>query len=321
MTDVRGFLAAVFRMLKPGGRAFFMEPNLRFHRALMLTLADILAQLQTRADGFSQDRQKLHNVLAEARRLMLHQGDPAFLAGLVDKHMFEADAFEQMGLELGFETVEALPTLTHPTGIGVISTLCQQLGVGDEVRREVMKVMPAFSARYLRLLSPRDRSAVFLLWLEKGVGPRHRSFRGPPPDEEARYQEEQPPDPAGGLPPHWSLGLETHATADGVSLHLSGWCLLNADVLWLRVTLDGVSRDTPVWRPRPDVQDVINGAGLYPAWAALCSGLDADLRFEGVMASTEGVALAIEVILVDGSVLRVPAPERLGIGEQISVAA
>ncbi len=321
MTDVRGFLGDLFRMLKPGGRAFFMEPNLRFHRALMHTLADILAQLQTRQDGFSQDRQKLHNVLSEARRMMLHQGDLAFLATLEDKHMFEADAFEQTGLELGFETVEALPTLTHPTGIGVISTLCHQLGVSDELRREVMKLMPAFSARYLRLLSPRDRSAVFLLWLEKGTGPRHRSFRGPSPDEEGQSLSEQPPDPAGGLPPHWSLGLVTHATEDGVSLHLSGWCLLNADVRWLRVTLDGVARDTPVWQPRPDVQDVINGAGLYPTWAALCSGLDVELPFEGVMATTDGMALAIEVILVDGTVLPVPAPERLGIGEEISVGA
>jgi ubiquinone/menaquinone biosynthesis C-methylase UbiE len=46
--DVRGFLAEVFRVLKPGGRAFFMEPNLRFHRAMMHTLADILARLFAR---------------------------------------------------------------------------------------------------------------------------------------------------------------------------------------------------------------------------------------------------------------------------------
>lgn len=318
--DVRGFLAEVFRMLRPGGRAFFLEPNLRFHRALMHTLADILAQLQARVEGFSQDRQKLHNVLAEGRRAMLHQGDVAFLSGLEDKHMFEADAFEQMGTELGFASAAALPTALHPTAVAVVATLCGQLGVGEAVRRDVLRLLPAYSSRYLGLLAPRDQTATFLLWLEKGVGPQHRSFRGEAPNDEARYFAEQPPDPAGGLPAHWSLGLEARPIEGGIGLHLSGWCLVNADIRWLRVALEGVVREAPVWRPRPDVQHAMNGAGLYSAWNALCSGLDTELAFEGVAPSVEGLALALEIELVDGSVLRLPAPERLAIGEAISVA-
>ncbi|MDR3537761.1 MAG: class I SAM-dependent methyltransferase [Acetobacteraceae bacterium] len=318
--DVRGFLAEVFRSLKPGGRALFLEPNLRFHRALMHTLADVVAQLQSRGDAFSQDRQKLHNVLSEGRRAMLHQGDLAFLVSLEDKHMFEADAFEQMGLELGFASAEALPCGVHATGVAVVSTLCSQLGVGDAVRRDVMQLLPAYASRYIGLLSPRDQSSMFLLWLEKGVGPQQRSFRGPEPDEEADFLAEVPPDPAGGLPRQWSFGLEARPTQDGIGLQLSGWCLVNADIRWLRITLEGVTRETPVWRPRPDVQNLVNGNGLYSAWNALCSGVDTELAFEGVAPSTDGLALAIEIELMSGHLIQVKTPERLPLGEPISIA-
>lgn len=317
--DVRAFLVEVFRVLKPGGRAFFMEPNLRFHRALMQTLADVLAQLHARGEGFSHDRQKLQNVLAEARRVILHQGDLNFLASLEDKHMFEAETFERMGLELGFATAEALPTAPQPTGTGIIATLCGQLGVGEAVRRDVMKLMPAYASRYLGLLAPRDRSAVFLLWLEKKAGPQARGFQGPPPNEEERYFAEQPPDPMGGLSPHWSMGVVARPTETGIGLQLSGWCLVNADILWVRITLDGVTRQAPVWRPRPDVQTAINGNGLYPAWNAMCSGVDTDLSFEGVEPCAEGLPLKVELVLASGAVLHIRAPERLAMGEEVRI--
>lgn len=317
--DVRAFLAEMFRVLKPGGRAFFIEPNLRFHQALMQTLADVLAQLHLRDEGFSHDRQKLHNVLAEWRRRILHQGDLDFLADLKDKHLFEAEAFERMGLELGFASTEALPTASQRTGVGLIAALCDQLGVGEAVRRDVLKLMPAYASRYLSLLAPRDRSAAFLLWLEKKAGPQVRGFQGPQPDEEERHFLEQPPDPLGGLSPQWSMGVVARPTETGIGLQLSGWCLLNADILWVRITLDGVARQAPVWRPRPDVQQAINGNGLYPSWNAMCSGVDMDLSFEGVVPSREDLPFKMEVVLANGAVLHVRAPERLAIGEEVRI--
>lgn len=319
--DVRGFLAAVFRCLKPGGRVFFMEPNLRFHRALMQTLADVMAQLLARDDAFSADRQKLVNILAEGRRAMLHQGDIAYLSDLEDKHMFIAEDFEQMGMELGFASAAALPCGNHPTGIAIVASLCGQLGIGDTVRKEVLELLPAYSTRYFANLSRRDLSSVFLLWLDKGIGPQLRHFEAPVPTEETPYLQETPPDPAGGLPARWSFGLEAWPTEDGLALRITGWCLVNADVSWVRVTLGGVTRETAVWRPRTDVQQVINGAGLYAAWNALCCGIETEIGFEGVAPSSDGVPLAIAVVLASGAVLVVSGPERLPLGEAVSITS
>jgi ubiquinone/menaquinone biosynthesis C-methylase UbiE len=316
--DVRGFLAEMFRMLKPGGRAFFAEPNLRFHRALMQTLADVLAALLERERGFSQERQALFNILAEARRGMLHQGDLGFLAGLEDKHMFLPEIFERMGLELGFASAAALPDGRHPTGVAFVAGLCGQIGVGQAVREEVLRLLPAYSTRYLALLRPEEQCPGFLLWLEKGIGPQQRSFRAPlMPSEEERLLATRPADPTGGLPARYALDLQGEQTAAGIALHVAGWCLVNADVLWLRVILDGVAQDAPVWRPRPDVQQVMNGAGLYPAWNALCSGVEADLVFEGLTPGRGGPTLQLAMVLASGAVIAVPAPDRLALGEQL----
>jgi SAM-dependent methyltransferase len=53
IADFKSFLAEVSKLLKPNGRAFFIEPALPFHRGLIAALADIIAEL-TR-DGIAFD--------------------------------------------------------------------------------------------------------------------------------------------------------------------------------------------------------------------------------------------------------------------------
>lgn len=317
--DVRGFLASMFRWLKPGGRAFFMEPNLRHHRALAQTLADILALLYTRDQTYSDSRQKLLNLISQWRRGILHQGDVGFLTTLEDKHMFAGDAFEEMGRELGFATAVAIPTASDPSGTSIVAGLCGQLGIDDSVRTEVLGLLPAYRGRYLSLLPPRDQSSSFLLWLEKGTGPAVRSFRAPPPPA--------PPPPAdtpiehlqGGLPPHWSLDLTASAGPTGILLVLDGWCLLNTDVKWVRITLGTVTRDAPVWMPRPDVHAALASVGLHASWNSLCCGVRETLSFEGVTAENSELSLKVAIVLASGAALDTAAAPSLHLDETLTV--
>jgi ubiquinone/menaquinone biosynthesis C-methylase UbiE len=129
IADIRLFLADVRRILKPGGRACFIEPSLRYHRVLAMAFADIIAMLLARDATFTPDRQALHNWIAEARRGVMLQGDLALLDGYEDKHMFVGEAFETIALEAGFATAEALPSSPDPSGLGGIGGLLARLQV------------------------------------------------------------------------------------------------------------------------------------------------------------------------------------------------
>ena len=315
MHDVRGFLSRAFRWLKPGGRAFFTEPNLRYYRALGQTLADILAVLYRADPAFSHGKQSLLNTIGQWRRGILHQGDAPFLAGLEDKHMFAGDAFEAMAREVGFETALAIPVSHSPTGVGFVRRMCDQMGIGDPVRASVLGLLPAFADRSLSLLSPRDRTPSFLFWMEKGIGPRVRRFHGPPAAEIVPQDDRPEAFRTGGLLPRWTFALTAARVEDAIAVKISGWCLVNTDVLWLRVVLDGVARQTPVWLPRPDVQEAINATGLYASWNALCCGVDDTLTFpEGSLAATA------EIVLSDGSTVPIPIPAHLPLDETVFVA-
>ena len=314
MHDVRGFMSNMFRLLRPGGRAFFTEPNVRYHRALGQTLADILALLYREDPGFSHGKQSLLNIVSQWRRGILHLGDLPFLAALEDKHMFAGDTFEAMGREIGFAKTIAIPVAFGPTGVGFIDRLCEQLGVEEPVRSTVLGLLPAFADRYLSLLSPRDRTDRFLFWLEKGVGPIARHFRGPPAMEGELPTDLPDSFRVGGLPPRWSFELAASRTDDGIALRVHGWCVVNTDVRWIRVTLGGVGRDTPVWLPRPDVPASVDPHAAYASWNALCCGVDETLCFPD-----GGLDLRIEIVLSSGAILAVPAPPNLTLDETVVV--
>ena len=312
IADVRGFLGRVFHWLKPGGRAFFTEPNLRFHRALAQTLADILALLQSGDPAYAPGRQVLLNLIGEWRRGIVHQGDLPFLAGLDDKHMFASDSFEAMGRDLGFASAQAIPTASQPTGSGSVARLCAQLNIEEPVRSAVLGLLPAFADRYLALLSPRDQSPSFLFWLEKGVGPAVRVFQAPPPPEPPPPADTPPLLRTGGLPARWSLELTASRAGDGIEVLVGGWCLVNTDVRWVRVRLGDAVRQAPVWLPRPDVQAAINPGSAYAAWNALCCGVRETLAFPN-----PALDLTIEIVLANGTILPVPAPPVLPLDETL----
>jgi hypothetical protein len=91
-------------------------------------------------------------------------------------------------------------------------------------------------------------------------------------------------------------------------------------VRWIRLTLDGLVREAPVWRPRPDVHDVLNRGGLYHPLNTLCSGLADEILFDGVHATDDACSLRFEVILTNGLVVTGPAPEKLDMHEKMVIA-
>lgn len=316
--DVRAFLSMVHRVLKPGGRAAFVVPNRRYHEAMCLAMAEALVQRRAREGTWPEGQAPALEVLATTRRLLVHRDDPGFLATLSEKHLFDSEELEDMGREAGFATAEMLPLEPDPIGADTIRRFCQQAGVPDNFYAMFGALAASAGRPFFSLLGRRDSSASMLLWLTKAQGPDVRIFRpnpAPPPVDFVG-----PEAALGGVPPRWSVELSAHDTPEGILVTVGGWCLCNADVRWIRLTLDGVVGQASVWRPRPDVHDVLNRGGLYHPWNTLCSGLADEILFEGVHPIDDACPLRLEVILASGLVVTGPTPEKLVMNEQMVIA-
>ena len=116
------------------------------------------------------------------------------------------------------------------------------------------------------------------------------------------------------MPLRWALSLAAEAAPAGIRLKVEGWCLANADIKSVRVTLDGVARQAPVWLPRADVHLVMNGEGRYAAWNSLCCGFDCEMLFEAVHPAGPQLAATAEVVFGDGRFVPIMTSERLRLG-------
>jgi SAM-dependent methyltransferase len=318
IADVSAFLSMVHRVLKPGGRAAFVVPNRRYHEAMCLAIAEALVQRRAREGAWPEGQGPALEVLAATKRLLVHRDDAAFLAGLSGKHLFDSEALEDRCREAGFATAEMLPLEPDPTGADTIRRTCREAGAPESFCDTIGALAASAGRSFFSLLGRQDRSAAMLLWLTKDPGPVVRIFRPyptPPPADFAG-----PEAAVGGAPPRWSVELSAHDTPEGILVTVGGWCLCNADVRWIRLTLDGLVREAPVWRPRPDVHDVLNRGGLYHPLNTLCSGLADEILFDGVHATDDACSLRFEVILTNGLVVTGPAPEKLDMHEKMVIA-
>jgi SAM-dependent methyltransferase len=312
--DVRAFLAMVHRVLRPGGRAVFVVPNRRYHEAMCMAIAEALVQRRARDGAWPEGKEPVLEVLANTKQLLVHRGDVEFLAGLTERHLFDSEELEDICGELGFAKAEMLPLESDLAGAETIRRTCQQAGAPDSFSEPLCGLAAVAGKPFFTLLGRQDSSKSMLLWLTKAAGPEVRIFTPQPP---APPRGAMAPEAAlGGAPPRWSVELLARDTPDGIWLTVGGWCLCNTDVLWVRLTLDGVTGHAPVWRPRPDVHDVLNRGGLYHALNTLCSGLECEILFEGLHASDNVCSLRLEVVLASGLVVTGPAPDMLVMGEQ-----
>jgi ubiquinone/menaquinone biosynthesis C-methylase UbiE/uncharacterized protein YbaR (Trm112 family) len=316
--DPRAFLAMVHRVLKATGRAFFLVPNRRYYQAFCYATATALVQLHLRDRAWPEAGHATLRILADLRQQLLHQGDQPFLSSRLEKHLFDSDALEDLAREIGFATVDVIPLHPDPLGGETTRRICRGAGIPDEFVAGLAPLVASAGAPYFRLLSRQDASATMLLWLTKGVGPTLRTFRARPNVPVVSFA--APDSAVGGAPPRWSIELTAHDSPDGVVVSVGGWCLVNTDVVKLRIVLNGVSRDAPVGRPRLDVHEVLNTRGLYHPLNALCCGMASDLLFDGLHPVDDQCHLHVEIVLANGMTVRGPAPPALMMNKLLIIA-
>jgi SAM-dependent methyltransferase len=316
--DTRTLLAMVHRVLRPGGRACFIVPDRRYMHAFCHAMADAIVLRRAREQAWSEAARTAMRMIGTLHRRYVHHGDASALGGLRDKNMMAPEMLEDMALEIGFDAVEALPLDPDPLGGETALCLCAAAGVDASYAAELAPMVASAGNRYFSMLARRDSGAFLLVWLTKGIGPSVRGFV--PQAQPAAVRFRQPESALGGLPPRWSIEATAREEPDGLQVSVNGWCLVNADVVWLRFTVGGVARVASLGLPRPDVHDVLNQQGFYHPLNALCSGLHATLRFDGVRSQDGQCALRIDVVLTSGVVVQAPAPATLTLNETVTLA-
>ncbi len=276
--DVQAFLQQVHRALKPGGLAFFLEPNAPFHKALVATLADIAAAWLGQSVAPDTDVVRMISWIGEVHCNIVNSGDMEVLTDREDKHLFVGADFIAMAAEAGFDA-KALACGPDPTGIETIEAIMGQVGVSTGTMQLLRYEWQQRQNAYFGRLEPADRAPSYLFWLRKRGGPVWD-------DADLRM---------------W-LTLRLEHSGTGCDLIVDGWCVAGVAVRAVELAWAGMRRRVPVWRPRPDVQQVINANRQYPNLHALCSGISARLPVGHT--TSDPLEVEITALCADGTTIR-----------------
>jgi hypothetical protein len=258
-----------------------MEPNGHFHHALTATLAEIIADWMRHGSIGHPDLSLMLNWMAEVHCNVANSGDLQVLAEREDKHQFTSAGFEAMAAAAGFTAARALACGSDRTGAETILIYLRQVGVSAETLQRVRVAWGSGRNPRFAALAPHDSTPSYLFWLEKGA-PARRVVPAPAQIPSARAAE---------APPRLWLMLTLHPGRKDPELAVDGWCVAEAPIRAVELTLLGRHIRLPVWRPRPDVQAAVNANGAYPPLHALCSGIDGRIVLEGVPAQPVQVAI------------------------------
>jgi SAM-dependent methyltransferase len=294
--DVGAFLADMARLLRPGGVAFFLEPNARFHRALLATLADILMDMGHDEPG-NPDLPLMVNWLAEVNLNLSHMGDLEFLASREDKHLFFSEEIEGLARQQGFAVAEALPLRPDPCGCQALETYVTQCGVSPRTRTEVVARARQIGQRYFSLLPPRDLSPSFLLWFSKAAAACPPAPRLPAAE----------PDP---LTDNLIL-YRVELRRDRDTCRVQGWAVGHRPPAWLLLTLNGQPARVPIWLPSVDVNQAFGWRSARLFANALCARLTAEIPIDSA-----GPILTAAIETADGGRLELTPAEGLALGDE-----
>ena len=180
ITDVRAFLTDVWRILKPGGRAFFTEPSFRYTRVMAMAFADIIAcsvvarlrLLRGPADIAQLGRRGPQRHDAAGR-----SGAPRRLRGQTYVHRRRVRGpGAGCGLRHGGSAVLAR---RRPTGWAMSAACWPGLASASRSPARSCSFGRATPTRFLALLHARDLSSGYLFWLTKSASPgRPVTFAG-----------------------------------------------------------------------------------------------------------------------------------------------
>jgi hypothetical protein len=230
-----------------------------------VTLGDIIKELMRDRIAFNDPEIiKITNWLAEVTCNIMHHGSLDFLSSREDKHLFLRREFELMATDAGFARVEAIPYGPDPTGEETLRVYLSQCQVSPRIIDRVCQVLHRCGPKHLTQLRPEDQSPSYLLCLLNNDSTGKSS---------------------------WTPQFDFNLVQSDEGLKIDGWCISSPPSAWVIAEAAGESHKVPIWRPRPDVEAIVNRDGPYRAVDAICSGVSEVIN-SLKMASASEIALS-----------------------------
>lgn len=263
--DYQAMIASLAHALRPGGIAVFLEPNYRFHLAMVETACEIFVAAQGSPEWQRDDLQHLADWIYENNTNLRFRGDERVLAGREDKHLFDADQLREAGRRAGLDAVELLAAADESlSGMEVYSA---QMKLSPRARDDLL-------ARYARLLpgpfaqlGAEDLAASSTIVFGKSAGAATAARGGHAPRRLALPLESA----------HIRCDLAFSAADAGrdAGIRAEGWILGDRDLAYVALRQGDAEWMFPVSGVRLDVQSALNATREYPIRRALFSGIAA----------------------------------------------
>jgi SAM-dependent methyltransferase len=274
--DYQAMITSLAPALRPGGVAVFLEPNYRFHLAMVETACEIFVAAQGSPEWQRDDLQHLADWTYENNTNLRFRGDERVLAAREDKHLFDGDQLREAGRLAGLDAVELLAAADESlSGMEVYSA---QMNLSPRARDDLM-------ARYARLLpgpfahlGVEDLAASSTIVFGRMVGPATAARGAPPPQRLAL--------PLENAKVRCDLAFCAADAEDDAGIRADGWILGDRDLAYVALRQGDREWLFPVSGVRMDVHSAINATREYPLRRAL---------FSGVAATVNGPALSNEV--------------------------
>lgn len=284
--DYPRMIAKLGRSIRPGGSAVFLEPNLRFHVALVNFMCELFGNIGPDEPAWTQDdRLKVLCWIRENFVNVKYAGDAFVLQSREDKHLFELDELRKLATTHGFDEVEFVPFAEEGEIVKTIGVYMGQLALSpsalEDINTRTLRMLPGAFA----LLRAEDAAPSSLILLRKGNSASSRVQAAT--DARNGLAFARHPDPLF----RYQLSFDV---VEG-DVQVDGWVLADVDIRYVRLETSRARLRYPVGGVRMDVAMAINSGRHYPQDRALFSGVFSPCR-QGIQALSDGRSLEASVI-------------------------
>jgi ubiquinone/menaquinone biosynthesis C-methylase UbiE len=162
------FFKDSYTYLKKGGHFIFAEPNVKFHRALILTFCDILQTLISEKKKYlDPDVMNLTNWIYENYYNIKYAGDEKALIEREDKHLFSRDIIRDSALSAGFSQVKIIPFGDINSIYTCLDSYLPQLNISSSFTQEVVELYDKYQNKYFSLLAQEDSTPSYIFFFSK----------------------------------------------------------------------------------------------------------------------------------------------------------